>query len=288
MQQNTTSSHPLLGGRAAVLATMHRKEAAIAPVLASGLGLQVLLPPADFDSDRFGTFTREAPRPGDQLQTARAKARAGMTATGLAVGIASEGSFGPHPGLPFVPANREIVVLIDDEHHLEVAGEAFSTQTNFAAGAVCSLPEALAFAQRAGFPEHGLVVGTGRPEDTLLKGVVDPQQLEEAVAFALARSGRVHLETDMRALYNPTRMGVIAQAARHLVEKLYQFCPRCGHPGYGIIALRRGLPCALCGTPTDLPRAAVHGCSRCARQEIVPRPDGLRAADPAQCPLCNP
>ena len=66
-------------GRLAVLATMHRKEQAIAPVLEEALGLQVEVPPG-LDTDRFGTFTREVPRPGTQLATARLKAQAALAA----------------------------------------------------------------------------------------------------------------------------------------------------------------------------------------------------------------
>ena len=44
----------------AVLATMHGKEAAIAPVLLERLGLAVSTAP-DLDSDALGTFTGEIP-----------------------------------------------------------------------------------------------------------------------------------------------------------------------------------------------------------------------------------
>ena len=49
-------------GRLAVLATMHRKEQAIAPVLEEMLGLRIEVAHG-LDTDRFGTFTREIPRP---------------------------------------------------------------------------------------------------------------------------------------------------------------------------------------------------------------------------------
>ena len=50
-------------GRRAALGTKHRKEAVIAPLVRDGLGVEAVVPP-DFDSDRFGTFTREIPRVG--------------------------------------------------------------------------------------------------------------------------------------------------------------------------------------------------------------------------------
>lgn len=87
-------------GRQAVIGTMHGKEAVIGPRL-SALGLTSLVP-ENFDTDRFGTFTGEVKRVGTQLEAARQKARAAMAATGAPIGVASEGSFGPHPAIPFL------------------------------------------------------------------------------------------------------------------------------------------------------------------------------------------
>lgn len=69
-------------GRCAVLATMHGKQAAIAPVLFDRLGLVVSTAP-DLDTDQLGTFTGERPRAGTMRETAIAKAKLGMAATGL-------------------------------------------------------------------------------------------------------------------------------------------------------------------------------------------------------------
>lgn len=56
----------------AVIATMHAKERAIAPVLLRKLELAATVAPG-FDTDRFGTFSREIERVGSQLDAARAK-----------------------------------------------------------------------------------------------------------------------------------------------------------------------------------------------------------------------
>ncbi|MFM7326512.1 MAG: hypothetical protein ACKO4L_16605, partial [Nodosilinea sp.] len=48
--------HPFFAGRVAVIATMHRKQEAIAPLVEAHLGAMALVP-QDFDTDRFGTFT---------------------------------------------------------------------------------------------------------------------------------------------------------------------------------------------------------------------------------------
>ncbi|WP_395382433.1 DUF6671 family protein [Mesorhizobium sp. UC22_110] len=113
---------PLSGpyaGLRAVLATMHGKDAAIVPVFQERLELSVVTPSA-IDTDALGTFTGEIPRSGTIREAAIAKARLGMAVTGLSIGIASEGSYGPHPHVPFIPGGVEFMVLVDDERGIVV------------------------------------------------------------------------------------------------------------------------------------------------------------------------
>lgn len=280
--------------RLATLATMHQKEEAIAPLLEEKLGLKVIVPQG-FDSDRYGTFTREVKRYGSQVEAARQKAIVGMEITGHAIGIASEGSFGPHPAMPFLPSNREIVLLIDRENDLEVIGEAISTETNFSHKQVTNLEEAKTFARKAKFPDHGLVVianadsnGIAKDKEQIIKGITSEAQLMDAVQRALKQADRVHLETDMRAMHNPTRMKIIAQATQDLITKLQTVCPNCGTPGFSVVDRLPGLPCELCGTPTGLTRSVIYQCQRCQHRSEILFPDGVMAADPGQCPYCNP
>ena len=107
---------PLFTNRVAVLATMHQKELVMAPILEE-LGLKVIVP-ANFNTDTFGTFTREVKRPGTQIEAARIKAQKVLEITGETIAVASEGSFAPHPSLPYISSNREIVLLIDKENDL--------------------------------------------------------------------------------------------------------------------------------------------------------------------------
>ncbi len=265
--------------RVAVLATMHCKEEAIAPILESEIGLKVQVP-TNFDTDRFGTFTREIARSGDQLEAARKKALSAIEHTGLSLAIASEGSFAPHPAFLMLPCNRELVVLIDTLNDLEVIGEAISTETNFNHRSVSNFDEAYQFAIGAGFPEHKLVV---IDREKILKGIGDFDQLREAVS-----SGIVHLETDMRAMNNPTRMKAIAQATRDLAEKLKQCCPNCSTPGFTVSGVKRGLPCSWCGSPTDSIVAEIYQCRKCGFEQDKLYPDGKQTAEPMYCPYCNP
>jgi len=96
----------------AALATMHGKQAVIAPPLSSHIGICLTVPP-DVDTDRFGTFTGDVPRAGSMRDAAIAKAKAAIAATGARLGMGSEGSFGPHPAIPFVAAGRETILLVD-------------------------------------------------------------------------------------------------------------------------------------------------------------------------------
>ncbi|HAN45943.1 MAG TPA: hypothetical protein DCQ32_05260 [Cyanobacteria bacterium UBA8156] len=265
-------------GEVVAIATMHGKEQVIGPLLAAAWGLRAIVP-AGLNTDVLGTFTRDVARPGDALATARLKAEAALALTGGAIAVASEGSFGPHPDLPWAAVNRELVVLIDRQRGIELVGEALSWETNYRQTQVRTWEEAQAFAAAVGFPDHGLVVGEA-------KGVRDRETLAQAVQAGLAQSGILWLETDMRAMHNPSRMQVIAQATQDLVAKGRSLCPVCGWPGFAITERWPGLPCALCGLPTPLVRSQRWVCRHCGYQQEEPVAETV--ADPAYCPLCNP
>jgi hypothetical protein len=282
--------HAFFAGRAGILATMHGKEQVIAPLLCPALGITLLVPP-DFNTDRFGTFTGDIPRAGSQVEALRAKALAATAQYGLTLGVASEGSFSPHPLLPFATLNLELVLLLDLDKRLELIGEAATTETNYARRAVKSFAEALEFAYQGGFPAHGMVVKVhelhNQPED-LAKGLDTEASLEQAVKLALAKSatGQVYVESDMRAHFNPLRRQCIAAATQNLVDRVYNLCPACGWPGR-TTTLVRGLPCALCGEATEQVQGVEHSCLRCGHSTYEADPSRSRA-DPARCAYCNP
>jgi hypothetical protein len=150
MQHAHTPPFPF-AGRTAALGTMHGKEAALGPALAAGLDLGLVVP-AGIDTDALGTFTGEVRREGTPLDAARRKAALAMAATGLRVGLASEGTFGPHPDTPFLTVDIEIVVLVDRETGLEVVGRSVTTDVVAVGAWAASVDEALAVATRACFP----------------------------------------------------------------------------------------------------------------------------------------
>ncbi|MFM5982085.1 MAG: DUF6671 family protein [Sphaerospermopsis kisseleviana] len=282
----------LFNNRVAVIATMHHKEQVIAPLLQQELGIKIIVT-QDFNTDVFGTFTREIKRPDTQIATAKLKAQKAMEMTGETIAIASEGSFAPHPSFPYIYANREIIVFLDQEKELEIVGEVFSTDTNFNHRVISSLAEAEEFAEKVGFPEHGLVVWfeKSNPENLeIIKGITTTEKLQEAVNFAFNNSpdGNLHIETDMRALYNPMRMKNIEKATQDLLNKINSCCPQCSTPGFSITQKIKGLPCESCHQPTLLTMAVIYQCRKCNFIEKKLYPDGKQFADPGLCEYCNP
>jgi uncharacterized protein DUF6671 len=282
----------LFSNRVAVLGTMHQKERAIAPILENELGIRIIVPD-NFNTDNFGTFTREIKRPETQIITARLKAQNALDITGKTLAIASEGSFVPHPVLPYLYCNKEIVILIDKENDLEIIGEEFSLETNFNHQVVDNLQQAQEFALKVGFPEHGLIIWFEKSEsksNEIIKGITTEAKFLETINFSLENSttGQVHIETDMRAIYNPTRMKNIEKATRDLLTKIKNLCPNCSTPGFAITERIQGLPCELCLTPTTLIRSVIYQCKKCGFSQKKLFPNNREFADPAQCMYCNP
>ncbi|WP_426010672.1 DUF6671 family protein [Caulobacter sp. DWR2-3-1b2] len=123
--------------------------------LKQGLGLRVKLA-LGLDTGHFGTFSRDIDRTGTQLDVARAKIAAAFDYAPYArVGLASEGSFGPHPYMPFLALGRELVLLVDRERGLELTGHFSGPETNYGRAVVSDIEGAIAFAERLKFPEHG-------------------------------------------------------------------------------------------------------------------------------------
>jgi len=273
-----------------VLATMHAKERAVAPAFMDELGLTVV-PSAGLDTDQLGTFAGEIPRRGTMLEVAVAKARLGMAATGLPLGLASEGSFGPHPVVPFLAGGIELLVFVDDTRGLVLHETMVVERTNFAHLVTAPGQPLDSFLAQIGFPAHGLIVraNVGEPQAGLVKGIVERSRLEEAIAAAAASpDGNARLETDMRAHLNPTRMDSLVPLASRLAQRLASVCPGCIAPGWGRVDVTRGLHCRWCGTPTEMVATEIFGCAACGHREERPRQDGLTEAEPGNCPACNP
>lgn len=288
----TLGAHPPFRGRRACIATKHGKEAALGSALQDLLDLTIEPVPAGFDSDRFGTFSGTIPRSGSALDAARAKARLAMELGADDLVIASEGSFSPHPEAPMVTLGVELALLVDARSGIEVVGWHRSLQTNHASCEFENAAQAMTFAQRVGFPSHGVLLVVGDPPvrvfENASRSIELQKQAEQCLSLAATLRARCHVFSDMRAHRNPTRMSAIALAGKDLVKRALTPCPRCEAPGFGLDRHVQGLPCRDCGAPTAFARVEVHACPQCRFESERERPDGLRTAEPGNCPECNP
>jgi hypothetical protein len=275
-------------GQKIAFLTQHGKETVLKPALDFALGCDVQHV-ASFDTDLLGTFTRDVERGGSQLEAARKKARKGMELSGLSIGVASEGSFGPDPFTGMLTWNTEQVMLIDDERGLEVTG---SSQMVARCGELFtdSWEEASVFVVSQGFPSHQMVVRSQKKNvTTFYKGIYDWATLEARFKEAqkASKEGKVWMESDLRAFANPTRMENIRRATLDLVKRLKSECPTCSMPGFWRSETLPGLPCKVCGAPTHLPRGEVWKCVWCTHTDSTFRPS-TETAEPKYCQICNP
>lgn len=281
----TPHRHPY-AGLTAFMATKHQKVPLVAPAFAARVGMTVL--EARVDTDTLGTFSGEIPRPGTPWQTAVAKAHLGLDAVGGRLGLASEGSVGPHPSVPFLLAATELVVLVDRELDIVIGDMETSLELRTVSARVAPGEPLDAVMERGDLPHHALVVRPAEgPMSVVGKGLRDRAEVERWIreAAAVSPDGCAIVETDLRAHECPSRRSVIERAARRLAERVASCCPWCDTPGFGIVGVEPGAPCAECSSPTRLPSAHLWACTLC---DVTERRPVLTPADPSQCPWCNP
>ena len=277
--------------QAVAFATMHGKEKAVAKAFARQLAASITVP-VGIDTDALGTFTGEIPRAGTMVETARAKALLAMQVTGLRCGLGSEGSFGPHPYIPFIPRDIEVMLFVDQESDIEISETLMTHRTNYQ-NVTCRPGEDISdFLKSIRFPQHAVVITPSAPTTEMppIKGVNSASDLTEAILRAShASSDRaVQIVTDMRAHLNPTRMAVIRALANRLARRLATRCPGCGTPGFGIVDIARGLPCGWCGEPTPMATSEIWRCSKCSLETRARIKGVPETADPGRCQHCNP
>ena len=275
-------------GRNLIIATKHGKEEVIAPIVEKELGVKCFVS-LDLNTDLFGTFTGEIERKDDPVTSARNKCFTAMELTNCDLAIASEGSFGPHPSLFFIPADDEILVLIDKKNGLEIIAREISTESNFNGSEIKTEKELSAFAAITNFPSHGLILRKSKNENgDIVKGITSAEQLSTVFFKLMNDFGTAFVETDMRAMYNPTRMKIIASATKKLIKKINSFCPVCNMPGFGITDAKEGLPCELCNFPTRSTISYIYSCQKCSYTKEDKYPKGKQTEDPMYCDYCNP
>lgn len=271
-----------------IIATKHKKEDVIAPILEKELGVKCFVS-SDLDTDLLGTFTGEIERKEDPVSSARNKCYMAMELTNCDLAIASEGSFGPHPTLFFIPADDEILVFVDKKNGLEIIAREISTESNFNGSEIKTEKNLLKFAAKANFPSHGLILRKSKDEySNIEKGITDAAVLSKVFFKLINDFGTAFVETDMRAMYNPTRMKIIERAAKKLIKKINTLCPVCNMPGFGITDAKEGLPCEICNFPTRSTISYLYSCQKCSYKKEEKYPKGKQTEDPMYCDYCNP
>lgn len=216
-------------GLPVLIATMHGKELVLGPLLAD-LGFKVLLP-VGYDTDALGTFSGDIRRKGTAIDAVLEKARRACLVTGIPRAVASEGSYRPCQELFPGAHNVELLSFVDLQADFSCVEHLTNTGTSFVKGRVLpdlEAPETETLLREMNWPRvKALVVpddpalGTW-PED-VFKGIGDEEALIQAMKSCAqkTRDGLVHVETDLRAHMNPTRMESVASVAKVFVARLY-------------------------------------------------------------------
>lgn len=280
-------------GRRAAFGTKHGKATLVAPSLEAGLGLTVTECP--LDTDRFGTFTGEIARTGSAREAARAKAYAALAADpSSTLALASEGSFGPDPDLPWLARGIELLLLLDRATGHEVTGVDVTHATNHLQRRIGDHAELAAFAAQVGFPAHGVILlggdaaGAPAPHLTCRRDLDTMADLEAAFAEMATKCTGVSAMSDMRAHRNPLRQRAISRAADSLLQNARSLCPACAAPGFVAVAVAAYAPRGVCGLASHVPQKDLWRCTWCGRSEESSRADAPPVADAAHCPSCNP
>lgn len=261
---------------AAAIATKHLKEQIIAPRFAQ---LEIALQVAPVDTDLLGTFTGEIERVGTPKEVALRKARLGMQATGLPYGIASEGSIGPDPMVPFLYSDIECLAWVDDLLGIEIVEFHRSMEIVAAHAVIDSGFDLEGFLKKADFPNHGLIV---KSKAGITKGITNPVDLEKALT-----NDAISIESDLRSQFSPSRQKNIAVVAQQLVGRLAVLCKQCQNPGFGVVGNLYGLECVECKNCMEKAvRGKRLGCFKCDYREEIENEKMF--VQPADCDYCNP
>lgn len=269
------------------LATKHGKLAQLSPHFEGLPDWDLRL--AEIDTDAFGTFSGETPRTLSPRETAINKARAGAELLGSDYGLASEGSIGPHPQIPFATADHELLALVCLSMNFVVVESHLSTEIQAFQQNVTPETDLDQIVAKLGLPEHGAIVHYRiNSEPLVIKGIVDPGELIQLLTELLSQNvTNLRVENDFRAMFSPSRQSNISSCAEKLVQRIQSRCPECNEIGWGKTGYEFGLPCSECSQMSyAVPHSEKYGCVTCDHGELVSL--GKTTVSPARCDFCNP
>lgn len=273
--------------RKIALATKHGKLAQIAPAFEQLQGWKVEL--VVIETDKYGTFSGEVPRVLSPKEAAIQKAREGALAGNLKYGLASEGTIGPHPQLPFINTDLELMAFVDLDRDITIIETLLSSQIQAYTAEVDQDTNFDELVNKLDLPFHAAnIVIHNEKEAEYIKGIREPEELKSHIFEALKDSAvRVEVQNDFRAMNSPSRQANIQLLAEKLVARMASNCPACNEMGWGKTGFEYGVPCRDCNLmATSVANSEKLGCISCDFTQLVSL--GRDYADPSQCDYCNP
>lgn len=273
-------------GAKVVLPTLHSKGALAEEAFKEHLGMFV--EELNIDTDQFGTFSGDVERKLSPKESAIAKAKLGLAHSDYRYALASEGSIGADPAVPFINSDVECVVFIDSVNDLLVSHAYRSFDITAQTLEYTPGEDLEKFLIKVDFPRHQLIVKSLDSGVTALaKGISSHSELLRVLDQATKKQFKqIVIESDLRAHASPSRAENIRKAFSELAIRIKSLCPECDSPGWGITSSVRGLPCTDCGEESDVVRAFVYSCISCT---ITVEGDPIATSiDPGRCSWCNP
>lgn len=239
--------HPW-AGETVYFGTRHGKSRTVQGPLRA-IGIRCVT--ARIDTDAFGTFSGSVPRMASIRETLQAKIRQVFEEFPQArFALANEGSFGPHPFFG-VPSNHEAFLCKERDRPYEIFVDHLSTEVHHFEYRVNPGDDWEALLKKTRFPSHALCIqreGDPVPFQTAIRS---RHRLEEALRRISRLPGpprTLLLSADLRAHLNPTRMEVIRQLGKKLIDRISSLCPSCYQPGFWPEKPGEGAPCPACNS----------------------------------------
>jgi hypothetical protein len=270
--------------KSCLIVTKHNKEKVIAPILKERLGLKCIAVDS-IDTDILGTFTGEIERTDSPLTAVKKKCLLGDSIQYVDFIIANEGSFGPHPFIPFLRADEEYMCLYDKHEKEFIVEKKIFLETNFSSEVVTSIDQIDSILEKFKFPSHGIII---KSNNQLLKDLDSNIIIKKYASDFLKTNGHCEIDTDMRAMKNPTRMDCIAQLTKKLVDSILSTCEQCNWHGFKVKEAVEGLQCSLCNRPTKSILYHLLFCNKCLFEKKIMYPNNKFNEDPTYCDWCNP
>jgi hypothetical protein len=268
------------------LATKHGKLNQLKPAFERLDNFELVL--AEIDTDRFGTFSGEIPRPSSPLETAIAKAKAGAEELGVDYGLASEGTIGPNPATPWATMDHELLVLVCLSRNITIYETHQSASIVAKSQTLTPGSDLEAAFKLFDLPNHAVNLSfPNQSSRSIEKGLRDVGQLRTRIEELWAQGLEPLLESDFRAMSSPSRQVNIQACADKLVARIAAHCPGCNEIGFGKISYEFGVSCLACGEVNSrIAKSEKLGCVACDFFEL--RDLWITSIDPSRCDGCNP